>query len=169
MPRSIACASSRAHIIGSTHATCGLTAKPPGTQRSLATISRYSSTQALASSGSTNEKLSAPIPFSAARRIVSRREHATHNGGGGRFARQRQDPEAQADALRALRGGAEEDARGARVRVLLEEVVLDLPYRVQADAVGDLDLLEGVLDEPVLAVVAPRARELMLIEDAEAH
>ena len=83
MPRSMACASSGAHIIGSTHATCGLTAKPPGTQRSHSTIAWYSSTHALASSGSTNEKLSAPMPFSAARRIVSRREHATHSGGWG--------------------------------------------------------------------------------------
>ena len=255
MPRSIACASSGAHIIGSTHATCGLTAKPPGTQRSLSTIAWYSSTHALASSGSTNEKLSAPMPFSAARRIVSRREHATHSGGWGfwtglgttlrggivrkrpsapangsstiirattgsisshsralglavdaealelgaarRLAgaeldapardevehrgalghargvlvaeRQREDPEAQADALRALRGGAEEHARGARVRVLLEEVVLDLPRGVEADAVGELDLLEGVLDEPLLAVVAPRAGDLVLVEDPEAH
>src|SRR4051794_41305418 len=83
MPRSIASASSRWHIIGSTTATRGLTAKPPGTHRSDATIARYSATHAPASSGSTNEKLSAPTPFSAASRIVSRREHATQSGGGG--------------------------------------------------------------------------------------
>src|SRR4051794_41744501 len=85
MPRSIASASSGWHIIGSTTATRALTANPAGTQRSDATIARYSATHSAASSGSTNEKLSAPIPFSAARRIVSRREHATHNGGGGLF------------------------------------------------------------------------------------
>ncbi len=47
--------------------------------------------------------------------------------------------------------------------------MLDLPHGVQADAVGELDLLERVLHEPVLAVVAPRARELVLVEEAEAH
>ena len=39
----------------------------------------------------------------------------------------------------------------------------------QAHAVGELDLLEGVLDEPLLAVVAPRAGDLVLVEDPEAH
>src|SRR3954454_16360707 len=83
MPRSIASASSSAHIIGSTTATLGLTAKPAGTQRSDAMISWYSSTHSLASSGSTNENDSAPMPFSAASRMVSRREQATQSGGGG--------------------------------------------------------------------------------------
>src|SRR3954453_14606386 len=99
MPRSMACASSGAHIIGSTHATCGLTAKPPGTQRSLSLIAWYSSTHALASSGSTKEKLSAPMPFSAARRIVSRREEATHSGGWGFWT-------GLWEALRGWRGAA---------------------------------------------------------------
>ena len=55
------------------------------------------------------------------------------------------------------------------MRVLLEEVVLDLPDGVEAHAVGELDLLEGVLDQALLAVVAPRAGELVLVEDPEAH
>src|SRR2546430_14559127 len=84
MPRSIAVASSAWHIIGSTTATFALTSKPAGTQRSEATISWYSSTHSFASSGSTKENDSAPMPFSAASRIVSRREQATHSGGGGR-------------------------------------------------------------------------------------
>ncbi len=46
-------------------------------------IAWYSSTHSLASSGSTKEKVSAPIPFSAASWIVSRREQATHSGGCG--------------------------------------------------------------------------------------
>ena len=37
------------------------------------------------------------------------------------------------------------------------------------DAVGELDLLERVAHEPLLAVVAPRAGELVLVEDPEAH
>src|SRR3954463_16140570 len=87
MPRSIASASPRATIIGRVTANRGLTEKPPGTQRSLAMIASYSSTHSRASSGSMNENDSAPMPFSAARRIVSRREQATHNGGGGLFPR----------------------------------------------------------------------------------
>src|SRR4051812_50050223 len=85
MPRSMASASSGWHIIGRTTARRGLTAKPAGTQRSDPTMARYSVTHSAASSGSTNEKHRAPIPFSAARRIVSRREHATQRGGGGLF------------------------------------------------------------------------------------
>ena len=79
------------------------------------------------------------------------------------------DPVAETDALRALRGGGQEDPRGAGVRVLLQEVVLDLPRGVQAHAVGELDLLQGVLNEAVLAVVTPGAGDLVLVEDPEAH
>ena len=55
------------------------------------------------------------------------------------------------------------------MRVLLEEVVLDLPDGVEPDAVGDLDLLERVVEQPVLPVVAPGPGQLVLVEDAEAH
>ena len=55
------------------------------------------------------------------------------------------------------------------MRVLLEEVVLDLPYGIEAHAVGELDLVEGVAHEPLLAVVAPRPGDLVLVEDPEAH
>ena len=55
------------------------------------------------------------------------------------------------------------------MRVLLEEVVLDFPDEIEAHAVGELDLLERVGDELSLAVVPPRARQLVLVEDAEAH
>ena len=54
-------------------------------------------------------------------------------------------------------------------RVLLEEVVLDLPRVVVAEPVGELDLVEAVLEQLVLAVVGPRARELVLVEDPEPH
>jgi hypothetical protein len=55
------------------------------------------------------------------------------------------------------------------VRILLEEVVLDLPRVVDAKPVGQLDLAERVLEELELAAFRPRARELVLVKDAEAH
>ena len=47
---------------------------------------------------------------------------------------------AEPDALGALAGGAEEHLGRGGVRVLLEEVVLDLPGVVVAELVGELDL-----------------------------
>ena len=75
----------------------------------------------------------------------------------------------QPDALRALAAGGEEDLGRGGVRVLLEEVVLDLPRVVDAEAVGQLDLVERLLEEPVLVAVVPGARDLVLVEDAELH
>ena len=48
--------------------------------------------------------------------------------------------------VRWLHGGEEHLGRG-RVGVLLEEVVLDLPDVLDAELVGELHLVEGVLDE----------------------
>ena len=53
--------------------------------------------------------------------------------------------------------------------VLLEEVVLDLPHVVEAEGVGQRDLVEGVVEEAVLGVFVPRATDLVLVEDAELH
>ena len=53
--------------------------------------------------------------------------------------------------------------------VLLEEVVLDLPHVVEAEAVGELDLVERVLQQLVLVVGPPRSGQLVLVEDAELH
>ena len=83
--------------------------------------------------------------------------------------RELDDAVAEPDLLGALARRGEEDLGRRRVRVLLEEVVLDLPGVVVAESVGELDLIERVLDQPVLAVRGPRARELMLVEDAELH
>ena len=76
---------------------------------------------------------------------------------------------AEPDAGRALARRGQEDLGRRRVAVLLEEVVLDLPDVVVAETVGQLDLLERVLEEPVLAVLAPRPRQLVLVEDPELH
>jgi hypothetical protein len=56
------------------------------------------------------------------------------------------------------------------VAVLLEVVVLDLPYAVEAHPVGQLDLLQRVLEQLVVrALRPPGTRVLVLVEDAEAR
>jgi hypothetical protein len=76
---------------------------------------------------------------------------------------------AEADARRALAARGQEDLRRRRVAVLLEEVVLDLPHVLEAQGVGERDLLERVLKQPVLRAVRPRSAHLVLVEDAELH
>jgi len=72
------------------------------------------------------------------------------------IGRQLDDAVSQADVLSALAGSAEKDLWGRGVRVLLEEVVLYLPRVVVAEAVGQLDLVERLMEQPVLAVLVPR-------------
>ena len=72
--------------------------------------------------------------------------------------------------IRDVRWRPRQEHLGRRgVGVLLEEVVLDLPHVVEAQAVGELHLLEGVLEQAVLVVGLPRAGQLVLVEDAELH
>src|SRR4051794_31036949 len=79
------------------------------------------------------------------------------------------DAVTETDALRALRGGGEEHLGRGGVAVLLEEVVFDLPHVVDAERVGELDLLQRVLDELVLGTFVPRAGKLVFVEDPELH
>ncbi len=51
----------------------------------------------------------------------------------------------------------------------LLQMVLDLPEVVDAETVGQLDLLQGVLQQAVLVIGPPRPWELVLVEDAESH
>ena len=60
------------------------------------------------------------------------------------------DAVAEPDALGARRRGGQEHLRRGRVRVLLEEVVLDLPDVVEPEPVGQLDLGQRVLQQRVL-------------------
>ena len=53
---------------------------------------------------------------------------------------------------------------------LLQEVMLDLPDVVEADAIGKLDLLEGVLEQPVLGTLhLPADAGCGLVKDSEFH
>src|SRR5262249_41268862 len=85
------------------------------------------------------------------------------------IGRQLDDAVAEPDTTRALGRGAEEDLGGRAVRVLLEEVVLDQPGVVVAQPVRQLDLLQRVLEELILAPLVPRTRKLVLIKDTEFH
>ena len=68
------------------------------------------------------------------------------------------------------RGGGQEHLGRRGVRVLLEEVVLDLPDVVEAEPVGELDLLERVRRAGgAPASVLPGPGQLVLVEDAEPH
>ena len=79
------------------------------------------------------------------------------------------DAVAEPDVLRALAACGEEHLGRARVGVLLEEVVLDLPHNIEAEPIGQLDLVERVLDQLELAPLVPWPRQLVLEEDAELH
>ena len=45
--------------------------------------------------------------------------------------------------------------------------MFDFPGVVDAESVGELDLIEGLLEKTVFAVLGPRAGELVFVEDAE--
>jgi hypothetical protein len=53
--------------------------------------------------------------------------------------------------------------------IFLEKVMLDFPHVVDAESVGELDLIERVLKQFQFPARRPGARQLMLIEGAEFH
>src|SRR2546430_11199239 len=61
--------------------------------------------------------------------------------------RELDDPVAQPDPARPLTGSGEEHLRRRGVRILLEEVVLDLPREVVAQPIGELYLVERLLQQ----------------------
>ena len=113
--------------------------------------------------------LAGPELDAAAGDQVERGDPLRNAGGVVVVRRHRDDAVAEPDPLRVARRGREHDLGRGRVRVLLEEVVLDLPHVVDADLVGELDLLDRVLEELLLAARRPGPRMLQLQEDAELH
>ena len=83
--------------------------------------------------------------------------------------RRQNDAVAEADPLRALATGGQEDLRRRRVAVLLEEVVFDLPDVLEPQRVGQLDLFEGIVQQAMFGAVSPGSTHLMLVEDTELH
>src|SRR5207244_4065758 len=79
------------------------------------------------------------------------------------------DPVTDADALRLDSAGCQEDLRRGAVRVLLQEVVLDGPYLVEAKLIGEPHLFERPLVDSAFGLPVPRARDRNLVEDSELH
>src|SRR5712671_5211184 len=79
------------------------------------------------------------------------------------------DAVAETDVFGALRAGRKEYFRGGGVRILLEKMVLDFPGIVDAELVGEFDLIERLLKQPVLVALVPRPRKLVFVENAEFH
>ena len=94
--------------------------------------------------------------FGDARRMVDR-------------VRDLNDAVSEPDARRSLARRTEEHLGRGGVRILLHEVVLDEPHEVEPGAVGDLDLLERVGQDATFGVGIPGTRELVLVEQPEAH
>ena len=99
-------------------------------------------------------------------------EHRDRLGGADRVVvRLRQQTHAVPDAdVLGARGDRAVEHLGVRaVRVLLEEVVLDGPERVEAHLVAEDRLLDRVLVRLVLLARRPRARDRDLVEQRELH
>ena len=76
---------------------------------------------------------------------------------------------AEPDVFGALGGGGEKGFRRGRVRIFLEEMMLDHPGMVVAEPVGGLQLRQRILIEPEFVARHPGARQLQLVKDAEFH
>src|SRR5207244_2599553 len=83
--------------------------------------------------------------------------------------RQEHDAVPDADLPCPLRDGREEDLGRGGVGELREEVVLDRPHGVEAEPVGERDLLERLVVAAVLAARVVRLRDLELVEQVELH
>jgi hypothetical protein len=83
--------------------------------------------------------------------------------------RHQHDAVAETDVPRALGAGGQEHLWRRGVGVLLQEVVLDLPGEVDPEPVGQLHLVEGLVEDLLLRPVAPGAGDLVLVEDPELH
>lgn len=53
--------------------------------------------------------------------------------------------------------------------VLLEKVMFDLPQVVESQSISQLGLIESVFKQTVFVSLAPRAGDLMLIEQSKLH
>src|SRR5277367_2025839 len=82
---------------------------------------------------------------------------------------QQADAVGDADVFGALADGTVKDFGRGAVGVFLEEVMLDFPDIVHADAVGEFNLRERLPVNVVLALLVPWARGFHLVKQAELH
>ena len=101
----------------------------------------------------------------AARDQVERRDALGHPRRMIEVGRKLDDAVAQAHALRALAGGGQKHLGCARVRILLQEMMLHFPDRFEADAVGQFHLFERVAQQLFLGAFGPRPRHLVFVEE----
>src|SRR5260370_19507930 len=85
------------------------------------------------------------------------------------FRRHQADAMTEANVFGALRARREEYLRRRGVRIFLEKMVLDFPSVIDAEFVGEFDLIERLLEQPALLALVPRPRQLMLVEKPEFH
>ena len=102
------------------------------------------------------DKVETRDAFRGAGRMVVLRDHLA-------------DSVAQPDPAGLPGRGGKEDLGRRAVRVLLEEMVFDSPRVVDADAVGEHDLLERIAEQPVFVPGSPRTRQLKFVEDTKSH
>src|SRR6185295_2257336 len=105
----------------------------------------------------------------AARDQVERGEAFRHPSGMVVGWRHQHDAVTQPHALGALRAGRKKYLRGRRVRILLKQVVLNLPGKVDPEPVGQLHLVQRLLEQSELGALEPWPWQLMLVEYAELH
>src|SRR5579862_1976770 len=83
--------------------------------------------------------------------------------------RELHDAVAEADVLSALAARGEENFRRRRMRILFEEMMLGRPYIIEAEAVGEFDLIKRIFEQPMLRISVPWSGNLMLVETADFH
>jgi hypothetical protein len=55
------------------------------------------------------------------------------------------------------------------VGILFEKVMLDFPRVVDAQPIGEGNLVKRITEHAMFVAVLPRPRELVFVEDAESH
>ena len=68
------------------------------------------------------------------------------------------DAVTEADGFGESRGGSEENFGRRGMRIFFEEVVFDLPRVIEAEAVGQLDLMERLVKEVAFVALVPGPR-----------
>src|SRR5258708_26790620 len=69
----------------------------------------------------------------------------------------------------ARSGSGEKHLRCRAVGILFEEMVLVGPHVIEAELIGDLDLGQRLVNQPVFGTIVPGTWELKFVEQTEPH